>query len=177
METDEKLIAAANAGDSEAFEALYLRYRDWVYALAMRFTGNGAQAADAVQETFLYLLKKFPGFELRCGMKSFLYPAVRHISITITRQGRRTSSDEALLAELPAPDAAEMGGSQAELAAVLETLAAEQRQVVLMRFVDDMPLADIAEALDLSLNTVKSRLYRALEALRSDSRTRRYFLD
>ena len=40
MESDEELIELANRGDAEAFEALYLRYRDWVYRLAWRFTGN-----------------------------------------------------------------------------------------------------------------------------------------
>jgi len=177
METDEQVISAVNAGDGEAFAALYLRYRDWVYGLAMRLTGNAAQAADVVQETFLYLLKKFPGFELRCSLKTFLYPVVRHIAVTIARQGRRAVSDEELMRETPAREAADAGGLQAELAAVMAGLAAEQRQVVLMRFVDDMSLAEIAEALDLPVNTVKSKLYRGLEALREDSRTRRYFLE
>ncbi len=175
METDQKLIAAANSGDSQAFEMLYLRYRDWVYALAMRFTGNAAQTADVVQETFLYLLKKFPGFELRTSMKSFLYPAVRHIAVTIARQSRRTMSDEELLRQAPArqPDVA---ADHEDLAAALAGLPPDQHQVVLMRFVDDMSLAESAAALDLPLNTIKARLYRALQALRDDPRTRRYFL-
>ena len=177
METDEELISAINAGDGEAFGALYLRYRDWVHTLAMRFTGNAAQAADVVQETFLYLLRKFPSFELRCSLKTFLYPAVRHIAAAIARQGRKAIAADDILSELPAPQSASDPADRGQLAAVMAGLAPEQRQVVLMRFVDDMTLAEIALALKLPVNTVKSRLYRGLEVLRDDPRTRRYFLE
>ena len=61
MESDEYLIKLINRGDSDAFETLYYRYRDWVYNLAWRFTGNGADSLDVLQETFTYLLEKFPG--------------------------------------------------------------------------------------------------------------------
>jgi len=175
MKTDRQLVDEINRRDPDAFETLYRRYRDWVLALARRFTGNGEQALDVLQETFLYLLKKFPGFQLRCSMKTFLYPAVRHISITIARQNRKTVSDEAAINELPAPHC-QPGDQQAELAIVLGQLTGEQRQIVLMRFVDDMSLAEIAQALDIPLSTVKSKLYRTLDILRNDPATKKYFL-
>ena len=86
MESDEKLIELANKGDAEAFETLYYRYRDWVYHLAWRFTGNQEDALDVLQETFAYLLKKFPGFQLTASMTTFLYPVVKHISLTVRRR-------------------------------------------------------------------------------------------
>ena len=55
--------------------------------------------------------------------------------------------------------------------------AAEQRQLILMRFVDDMSLAEIAGALDVPVGTVKSRLYNSLKTLKDDEREKRYFLD
>lgn len=55
--SDEQLIAAINAGDAAAFEALYRRYRDWVAGLALRFTGDHGLALDVLQETFMYLLQ------------------------------------------------------------------------------------------------------------------------
>ena len=174
MKTDRQLVDEINRRDPDAFETLYRRYRNWVLALARRFTGSGEQAQDVLQEAFLYLLKKFPGFQLRCSMKTFLYPAVLHISITIARQSRKTVSDEAAINELPAPDC-QRSDTQAELAIVLAQLPGEQRQIVLMRFVDDMSLDEIAQALDTPLSTVKSRLYRALEILRNDPATKKYF--
>ncbi|HER34748.1 MAG TPA: RNA polymerase subunit sigma-24, partial [Halothiobacillaceae bacterium] len=80
MERDEELIERANRGDAEVFEELYRRYRDWVYRLAWRFTASEQDAQDVVQETFIYLLKKLPGFRLTASMTTFLYPAVKHLS-------------------------------------------------------------------------------------------------
>ncbi len=177
MESDHELIELANRGDSDAFEALYFRYRDWVFRLAWRFTGNRADALDVLQETFAYLLGKFPGFELTAAMTTFLYPVVRHTSLTLRRKNRRFASDDEALGELVAPASRETERSRGELAAVLAALPDVQRETTLMRFVDGMSLQEIASALDVPLGTVKSRLHHALRALRDDRRTRDYFLE
>lgn len=180
MTSDEELLERAKRGDAEAFEALYYRHRDRVYRLARRFTGSDADALDVLQETFAYLLRKLPGLRLTAALTTFLYPVVKHLSLNLRRKRIGTTSVETQdFASLPqAATAASTDGetSRAELASVLATLPADQREVVLMRFVDDMSLEEIAEALKTPLNTIKSRLYRALDALRDDPRTRDYFL-
>ena len=173
--TDLELIAAINAGDDAAFEALYFRYRDWVSALAWRFTGDHSAALDVLQETFLYLLRKFPGFRLTASLKTFLYPAVRNLSIAARRKAERYQASESQMAaweNLPAPINAYAGD---ELAAALSALSAEHREVLLLRFVDDLSLAEIAAATEVPLGTVKSRLHHALDALRNDERTKKFF--
>ena len=177
MESDQELIELANKGDSEAFETLYCRYRDWVYRLAWRITRNRADALDVLQETFTYLLGKFPGFELTSSMTTFLYPAVRHISITICSKRNRITSDEDILNEPVAAATQETELCRSELSAVLAILPDEQREVMLMRFVDDMSLQEIAAALQIPVGTVKSRLHNSLQTLRNDRRTRNYFLE
>jgi RNA polymerase sigma-70 factor (ECF subfamily) len=170
---DEELLQRASAGDPDAFEALYRRYRDWVHRLAWRFTGNEQDALDVLQETFIYLLKKLPGFRLTASMITFLYPVVKHLSLNLRRR-RCVSTDEEILTAIPDP--AVQPTPRGELAAALAALSEEQREVVLMRFIDDMTLDEIAEALNVPTGTVKSRLHRALETLRNDPRTRDYFL-
>jgi RNA polymerase sigma-70 factor (ECF subfamily) len=177
MESDRELIDLANKGDSEAFERLYYRYRDWVYRLAWRITGNRADALDVLQETFTYLLSKFPGFELTSSMTTFLYPVVRHISITISSKKNRIKTEEDMLDESIAATSQETDLSRSELAAVLAIVPEEQREVLLMRFVDDMSLQEIAVALDIPIGTVKSRLHNSLRTLRNDHRTQNYFLE
>ena len=177
MESDQELIELANKGDPEAFEALYYRYRDWVYRLAWRFTGNQQDALDVLQETFSYLLSKFPGFSLTASMTTFLYPVVKHVSVAIRRKSRRFTSDDQILSELAAPASKETDHFRSELAAVLTVLPDQQREVLLMRFVDDMSLQEIAASLNIPLGTVKSRLHHALRTLRHDRRTRDYFLE
>ena len=177
MKSDQELIEQANQGDPDAFGILYHRYRDWVYRLAWRFTGNGQDALDVLQETFTYLLDKFPGFELTAAMTTFLYPVVKHLSLALRRKNRRFASDDEALGELVAPAVQETERSRCELAAVMAVLPEAQREILLMRFVDGMTLQEIADALNIPLGTVKSRLHHALQTLREDRRTRNYFLE
>jgi RNA polymerase sigma-70 factor, ECF subfamily len=173
--SDEALIAALNGGDTSAFDAIYYRYRDWVVALAYRFTHSDADSLDVLQETFAYLFRKFPGFVLTARMTTFLYPVVKNLSIAAKRKrGKHTSEESAgdPAASPPSPDPADVRG---ELAAAMTALPQAQREVVLMRFVDDMSLLEIAQALGIPEGTVKSRLHNALATLRKDPRAIAYF--
>jgi RNA polymerase sigma-70 factor (ECF subfamily) len=175
VRTDPELIAAINGGDAAAFEVLYQRYRDWVVHLAARLTGDEHLALDVLQETFLYVLKKFPGFRLTAQFKSFLYPAVRNLSIAARRKTKRLQSDETELQAIADTAAQSQPTAAADLAFVLDGLPEEQREVLLLRFVDGLSLAEIASALGIPLGTVKSRLHNALAALKQDPRTREFF--
>ena len=174
--SDLELIAAINDGDAGAFEVLYFRYRDWVVGLAHRITGDSDAALDVMQETFLYFLRKFPGFHLTANFKTFLYPAVRNLSIAARQKAGRYQATVGELEKLdfaPAPD--EVGTDLGEVGAVLANLSEEHREVLLLRFVDGLSLAEIAEATEIPLGTVKSRLHNALECLRKDERTKEFF--
>jgi RNA polymerase sigma-70 factor (ECF subfamily) len=173
--SDGELIDALNGGDVAAFDALYYRYRDRVARLALRFTGNDADAMDVVQETFAYFYRKFPGFRLTSSVTTFLYPAIRNLSLDLRRKRRRLASTEEALIDLPAP-AAGATHERAELATVIASLPPQQREVVLLRFVDDLTIDEIAAALDVPAGTIKSRLHHAIRALQQDSRVRRHFL-
>ena len=174
--SDRELIVAINDGDSDAFEALYYRYRDWVVGLAYRFTGDRELALDVLQETFLYLVRKFPGFRLTAQLKTFLYPAVRNLSIAARRKAERFQSNENEEGTIEAVITAEPVLSHDDsLAAALALLSEEHREVLLLRFVDGLSLAEIAETLSIPLGTVKSRLHNALACLRHDRRTKTYF--
>ena len=177
--SDLDLIAALNAGDAAAFDALYYRYRDRVLRLAYRFTANHADAQDVLQETFAYLCKKFPGFRLTASMTTFLYPVVRNVSLEIHRKKRKTATTAAsaeLLDDLPGFAAAPPEDqTRADLAAAMANLSPEHRQAVLLRFVDDLSMDEIAAATGVPVGTVKSRLHHAIAAMREDPRVRRYF--
>lgn len=176
MRTDHEYIELANRGDASGFEGLYVRYRDWVYSLAWRFTGDHADSLDVVQEVFAYLLEKFPGFELRAKMTTFLYPVVKHTALTVRRKKTAGADMDELLEGMAAPmDAARAEGGNEELARMVRGLPAKQREALLLRFVDDLSLEEIAEALGIPVGTVKSRLHGALAKLRESPGMRRYF--
>ena len=171
--SDGELVAAINAGDAGAFDALYYRYRDWVASLARRFTGDADDALDVLQETFVYVARKVPHLALTAKMTTFLYPVVRNLSLTHRRKPALASEES--LAALEAPLQSEPSADQADLATALARLPEGQRETLLLRFVDGFSLAEIAQALDVPLGTVKSRLHNSLTALRKDEQTRPYF--
>lgn len=183
--SDDELIAAANRSGAEgyaAFEQLYLRHRDWVTNLALRFTHDRDLAADVTQEVFLYFLRKFPGFTLTARLTTFLYPAVKNVALAHRQKSLRFTGNDDALAAAPAAtgndDAPGEGGeapARAELRAVMESISEGHREVLLLRFVDDLSLQEIAEALGLPLGTVKSRMHNALAILRGDPRVKKYF--
>ena len=171
---DLRLVALINAGDAAAFDALYARHAAWVHGLAQRFVADAADAADVTQEVFLYLLRKFPGFELRARLTTFLYPVVKHEAQAARRKrGRYASDEEALLA---APARGEAARTD-DLLRVLAGLPEAQREVLLLRYVHGLNEAEIAEALEVPPGTVKSRAHNALRTLRDDPRARVWFED
>ncbi|MBN1846091.1 MAG: RNA polymerase sigma factor [Sedimentisphaerales bacterium] len=172
---DLNLVAAVNRGEADAFEILYLRHRDWVFRLAWRFTGCEQDAQDVLQETFIYLFRKFPGFALTAALTTFLYPVVKHLALTARQKRRRLMSQEDLPESVPADPDIDNRAARGELAEALARLPDDRREVLLMRFVDGLTLDQIAQALQLPAGTVKSRLYRALHALKDDPQARKYF--
>jgi RNA polymerase sigma-70 factor, ECF subfamily len=174
--SDLELVAAVKRGEWGAFDLLYYRHRDWAYRLAWRFCGSETDAADVVQEVFVYLAGKLrTGLELRAGMTTLLYPAVKHTALAIKRKRGRMGAlcDEM---EMAAPTIGEdVEGVRRELAAVLGGLSEAHREVLLMRFVDDMTLEEIGVALEVPVGTVKSRLHHGLAAVRENGNMRRFF--
>jgi RNA polymerase sigma-70 factor (ECF subfamily) len=133
-------------------------------------------ALDVTQETFLYFLKKFPGFHLTANLKTFLYPAVKNLSIAARRKAVRyqsTLDEQNYLETIPSTESEVT--DPAELVRALQHLSEEQRETLLLRFVDDLSLAEIAEAMAVPIGTVKSRLHNALAALRNRKDLKDFF--
>ena len=139
--------------------------------MAQRFGADRQAAVDMLQETFIYLLKKFPpageGLVLTAQLWSLLYPVAKNLSLSSLRQRARIDDSEEFDPDrLPAPGAPDPAERDpARLSAAVARLSAERREV-LLRFVDDMSLQDIADTLSIPLGTVKSRLHLAVRELR-----------
>lgn len=175
--SDRELVELCNRGDRDeavqAFETLYRRHRDYVTRVALRFGADRETAVDVLQETFLYLLKKFPpageGLVLTAQLRSLLYPVAKNLTLSSLRQRERTDAPEEFDPDrLSAPSAADpLERDPARLSSALSRLSPERREVLLLRFVDDMSLQGIADTLSIPLGTVKSRLHLAVKDLRN----------
>lgn len=159
MTSDDDLVRRFRDGDDAAFEALYERHHAWVVSLALRFTRDRDAALDILQDTFAYLLRKRPTLELRAQFRTFLYPVVKHLALSRTEQARRQAPRAVERTSTPPSDGAIDG--------LLAGLSEAQKEVVQMRFTDGLELQEIAEALEIPLGTVKSRLHGALEILKN----------
>ena len=172
--SDRALIATCNEGDpveaAQAFDVLYRRHKDFVLRVAKRFVPDTDSALDVLQETFLYLLRRFPptgsGIDITAKLTTLLYPVAKNMALTALRRTRRFPAAAVAPDELPAPAAADETSS-ADLGAFFATLPISQREVLLLRFVDDLSLAEIAQTLDIPLGTVKSRLHLGIATLKS----------
>jgi RNA polymerase sigma-70 factor (ECF subfamily) len=176
MSDDSALVEICNHGDAReaarAFETLYERHKDFVLRVALRFSPDNDSALDALQETFTYLLRKFPpqgpGLELTANLTSLLYPVARNSALTLRRKAER-------FPHAIEPDDLPTDGTDepSDIPALLKDLPDERREVLMLRFVDDLSLQDIASALDIPLGTVKSRLHLAIKTLRESPEAKR----
>jgi RNA polymerase sigma-70 factor (ECF subfamily) len=158
-------LESARAGDRSAFAALVRGHQNLVFSAALRMLGNRDAAQDMAQEVFIQLHEKLPAIESSEHLKAWLRRAVTHRSIDhLRRHQLRESHLEELHSEAGAPDEDHL--MQARLRNSLLQLPPPARAVMVLRYQEDLDPQEIAGALDMPLNTVKSHLKRSLQTLR-----------
>jgi RNA polymerase sigma-70 factor, ECF subfamily len=175
--TDE-LIRRFQQGQPRAFEALFERYKDYVYRVAFFITRNRYEAEEAVQETFLDVHKALPRYDIEgaARFETWLYRVtVNRCKMRLRRKRPPTEDWDDIserLERLPTPEADNpetvvlRNDQAATLWRLVDTLPDEHRAVVALRYLQDLSYQEIAEVLGISLGTVKSRLYNAHKKLR-----------
>ncbi|MFH0794834.1 MAG: sigma-70 family RNA polymerase sigma factor [bacterium] len=184
---EKRLIARAQEGDRDAMNDLILHYQDRVYNLAYRLVGDHDEASDLSQEVFLTLFRKLKSFRKESRLGTWLYRiVVNHAKNRwkfLERRGRsRTESLEASVEdcdhraiEVPdrAPDPRQQAAGREEMKLLGEHLGALQpefREVLVLRFVENLSYEEIADVLETKIGTVKSRINRGRELLRERMR-------
>lgn len=170
---DADLDAVRDAqADPAAFDVLYRRYLDRVYAHAFYALGDHHDAEDATERTFLAALAALPGFrDEGASFRAWLF-RIAHNTVSNARRTRRRRRTEPMPEgfDRPAPDAdpAALVTRADELRRVMAALAElpdERRQVVLLRFVDGLSAREIGQVLDRSPGAARVLLHRALRDL------------
>jgi RNA polymerase sigma-70 factor (ECF subfamily) len=180
METatsDEQIVQRALTGDAEAFGELVRRWERRIFALAFGMLGREEDARDATQETFLAAFRSLRGFRGEAKVSSWLHRIA--VNQCITRQRRSKVRNEAALDDEAEKDASSFAapleisparlveGRERSVAVrrAVNSLPVELRQIIVMKEFEDLTFREIADALELPLSTVKSRLYTALRQL------------
>jgi RNA polymerase sigma-70 factor (ECF subfamily) len=176
--TDEELVDAFQAGELSAFDDLVRRWERSILAAIYRVMGTEDDARDLCQETFLRAYRALGGFKREARFSSWLYQIALNLcrDRMRRRKGRVMLSLEALDEEGwsvprksgPSPlDLVEAQTLSRVVAAAIEELPEEQREVIVLKEYQDLTFLEIAEILEVPLSTVKTRLYRGLVQLRT----------
>ena len=170
-------VAQLRRGDPGALGALLERYQNRLYRYLLRFVRQPAVAEDLFQQTWVRVAQGIRRFDPRRNFEAWLFAVARNLTIDHLRRYAPESLDEPLpsgdaaheVIAAEAPTALEQVLSRERaglLATAVSELPAVYREVLTLRFEEEMKLEDIAELLDAPLSTVKTRLRRSLEALR-----------
>jgi RNA polymerase sigma-70 factor (ECF subfamily) len=178
------LATAGQPGLEGPFRALYDQYKDRVYNVCFRISGNAPDALDASQETFGILFRKLPDFRFQSKFSSWVYRIAVNASIDLRRRSKRLASLEGL-----SEDHARLGGGPAspreiedehaelpvqamtrreleqQIQSAIDRLSPKLRAITVLRYIEALSYEEISEALQVSLGTVKSRLARAHDSL------------
>ena len=174
--TVEELVRAASGGSGEAFEDLVRLYENKVYTLAARMCGSQEDAGDIAQEAFLSAWRGLPSFRGEAEFVTWLYrltanAAIDHMRRMKKQRGEMSLDDEELrltaVDDTPSPqEFAEGEELRQAVAAGMNRLSEDHRQVLVLREMQELSYGEIAQVLEVDLGTVKSRISRARKALR-----------
>ena len=179
--TDKQLVARAQKGDSRAFDLLVLKYQHRIFGLISRYVRDSGEVQDVAQEAFIKAYKALPRFRGDSAFYTWLYRIAINTAknYLVSRSRRPPGSDVELedaeyyesggaLHEIETPENALFG---AELKAVVERaisgLPDDLRTAVTLREFDGLSYEDIADIMDCPVGTVRSRIFRAREAIDS----------
>ena len=165
-------IRLAVDGDTAAWEALMRAHQQAVFRLAYLIVGDPDDAEDVAQETFLRAWKHLKRFDSTRPLRPWLLSIASNLSSNRRRSaGRYFAALTRAFRDEPAPAAVEEKSSQKsqadELWKAVQKLNTQDQQIVYLRYFLNLPIAEAAQVLQVAEGTIKSRLSRALEKLRT----------
>lgn len=176
IEVDVDLVERHRCGDIRAFNEVYARFEEMVYNLAFRLSGNYEEAADLTQEVFLRVYRSLGSFGGRSSLKTWVFRiAVNHCRDRLSRWRPPTQPlDDRNEGEIPYADPSrgpeELAVAADEgrrVAAGLAKLPAAFREAVVLRDIEGLSYEEIADVLGVRIGTVRSRIARGRDQLRS----------
>jgi RNA polymerase sigma-70 factor (ECF subfamily) len=179
---DLELVAGLRAGSEQAYETLLARFQQPVYNLALRLLSDPGDASDVVQEVFLKVFRCVIHFRLQSSLKTWIYRITVNEAHNQRRWFFRHRSREVGLDDQTeevhsrmVPDSGRTpfeytfdGEKHLLIEAALAKVNKVFREVVVLRDIEDLSYEEIAEVLQISIGTVKSRIMRGREALREE---------
>jgi RNA polymerase sigma-70 factor (ECF subfamily) len=170
---DQKLVRLAQAGDYRAFDALVCKYRARIMRLALRYARNEADAEDLVQDTFLKAYRALLSFRGDASFYSWLHRIAINAAKTAFSVHARDAhvvsiegSPGEQIEDLNTPESLAVTDEIiAAISAAIGELCEEQRRAIVLREIDGLSYRQVAGAMSCPVGTVRSRVFRAREAI------------
>ncbi|MCA6064671.1 RNA polymerase sigma factor RpoE [Thalassolituus marinus] len=176
---DRQLVARVQKGDKRAFDLLVIKYQHRILALVSRFIADFAEAQDVTQEAFIKAYRALPSFRGDSQFYTWMYRiAVNTAKNYLVSKGRKTPvrdidlddaeffADEANMKDTETPDGLlQRDQLQKVVFDAIEALPEELRMAVTLRELEGLSYEEIAEVMDCPIGTVRSRIFRAREAI------------
>ncbi len=163
--SDEELMVAFSRGQTDAFSTLFARYKQPLFGFFRRRVADTAQAEELSQETFLAILRASERYQPSALFRTYLYA----VGFKILRGYRRKMAFRATFLGEQSPDREPAINDAIEARTLMRDAVGKldrlDREVLLLREFEQLSYAEIADLLGLPLNTVRSRLFRARQAL------------
>jgi RNA polymerase sigma-70 factor (ECF subfamily) len=176
---DSDRVTRALQGDQDAFTDLVLDYERVVYNLTYRMLGNSVEADDAAQETFLRAYRNLDRYDMQRPFRTWVLSIASHYCIDVIRKRRLSwlSLDDLLPGQMMAAiehrsveDLALDGERERTIQQLLKLLKPDERAIIVLRYWNDLSYEEIAEMLGTNVGVVKSRLFRARQAMANQIR-------
>ena len=178
-EVDQALVERAQSGERRAFDLLVLKYQQRVANLIGRYTRDNSEVLDVTQDAFLKAYRALPGFRGESAFYTWIYRiAVNTVKNHLMAQGRRPPGDDVeaevaeqmdmgfKLREVATPEAELLSDEIADtVQAALDGLPEDLRTAIVLREFEGMSYEDIAMTMDCPIGTVRSRIFRARDAI------------
>lgn len=178
-ELDDALVKRVQRGDKKAFDALVLRYQNKIAQLINRYVKDHHEAMDVAQETFIKAYRALPGFRGESAFYTWLYRiAINTAKNHLSMRSRRPGDDEidvedaeqfeggGRLRDYETPEGLLLSDEIAEVIQdALSQLPEELRMAISLREFDGLSYDEIAQVMECPVGTVRSRIFRAREAI------------
>ncbi len=179
-EVDQALVERAQGGDQKAFDQLVGKYQRKLERLLSRYVRDAAEVEDVAQEAFIKAYRALPGFRGDSAFYTWLYRiGINTAKNYLVAQGRRAPTstgfdaeeaegfdDAALLRDINTPESLLMTKQIGETVnAAMEALPEELRRAIMLREIEGLSYEEIAETMNCPIGTVRSRIFRAREAV------------
>ena len=167
------VLKSAAEGNIDAFERIYRATSGFVYNVALRITRNNADAQEATQDVFMKIYRNLKGFQFRSTFKTWVYRITINTAINQYRKSNREEKGRVdydnIVESLPDTRVAREGiiqsDNEVKLNALLDKLSPEYKACLILREIEGLSYQEIAGTLKIPVNTVRSRLKRARQAL------------